>query len=75
MIREQGNLLDVNFKNALAKCFEEIKRVAPFFSFILKSSVVKTTQRMDNLTNTTHFLPNSVVGCISNVECSVGRDI
>jgi hypothetical protein len=30
-------LLDIKIKNALLKCFEEIKTVAPFFSFILKT--------------------------------------
>jgi hypothetical protein len=37
MIRKQRILLDAKMKNALVKCSEEIKRLAPFFSFILKS--------------------------------------
>jgi hypothetical protein len=39
MIRKQRNLLDAKMKNALVKFFEQIKRLAPFFSFILKSCV------------------------------------
>jgi hypothetical protein len=46
MIRKRRNLLEAKIKNALVKCFEEIKRLAPFFSFIVKSWVVKTRQRM-----------------------------
>jgi hypothetical protein len=49
MIRKQRNLLEAKMKNALVKCFEEIKRLAPCFSFIVKSLVVKMkidTQRM-----------------------------
>jgi hypothetical protein len=34
---KQRNLLYAKMKNALVKCFEEIKRLGPFFSFILKS--------------------------------------
>jgi hypothetical protein len=41
MIRKQSNLLEAKMKNALVKCFEEIKRLAPCFSFIVKSLVVK----------------------------------
>jgi hypothetical protein len=37
MIRKQRNLLDAKMRNALVQCFEEVKRLAPFFSFILKS--------------------------------------
>jgi hypothetical protein len=40
MIRKQRNILDAKMKNALVKCFEEIKRLAR--SFPLKSAVVKT---------------------------------
>jgi hypothetical protein len=29
----------------------------------------------DNLTNLAHFSPDSVAGCISNVECSVGGNL
>jgi hypothetical protein len=41
MIRKQRNLLKAKMKNALVKCFEEIKRLALCFSFIVKSLVVK----------------------------------
>jgi hypothetical protein len=37
VIRKQGNLLDAKMKNAVVKCLEGIKRLARFFSFILKS--------------------------------------
>jgi hypothetical protein len=32
MIRKQRNFLDAKRKNALVKCFEEIKRLAPGLS-------------------------------------------
>jgi hypothetical protein len=37
MIRKQRNLLEAKVKNTIVKCLEEIKRLAPFFSFIVKS--------------------------------------
>jgi hypothetical protein len=42
MIRKQRNLLEAKMKNALVKCFQEIKSLAPCFSFIVKYLVVKT---------------------------------
>jgi hypothetical protein len=36
-IRKQRNLLDAKMKTAVVKCFKEIKRLTPFFFFILKS--------------------------------------
>jgi hypothetical protein len=39
-IRKQRNLLDAKIKNALVKCSEELKRLAPFFSFIQLAVII-----------------------------------
>jgi hypothetical protein len=72
MIRKQHNLLDAKIKKCSSKIFRRDKKVGTVIFLYSKILSCKIDAQNDNLT---HFSPNSVIGCISNVERGVGGNL